>query len=366
MATNNFLERQSNFSARNQYLQYHHHVNDYPQFNNRLLHQTIHSMNCTYPFREPSQSVAETFFQSQNCQLSPLNGFHFERPHNHSVEEGNQHHDWNPRVSFQTHSTSFPSCSSSSLSCSTATSAVANIDYGYCVTKISSADASDAESAMKSRGGRKPPSNLPKQNISSSSSKKKRKHPTQTGNKRRPPHEYQVSVEGQGNHGSNFFPASNLSSYSSTSEQSAVERTEHSKSGTTQFNLTHANRKNDEVVSDPSNQSQTSKEKNLQREGQDFSENSMEGDTSNNSPNEGQNQNNDRTKSTPNRRRIRHNFTPNQSKCLEEVFDSVTHYPDFGLLLQHSKKLRLPVERIQVWFQNRRAKFRRNSMLHLN
>ena len=61
------------------------------------------------------------------------------------------------------------------------------------------------------------------------------------------------------------------------------------------------------------------------------------------------------------RRRIRHNFTSGQSKSLEEVFDNVTHYPDYGLLADLGKKLRLPIERIQVWFQNRRAKFRRNS-----
>lgn len=68
-------------------------------------------------------------------------------------------------------------------------------------------------------------------------------------------------------------------------------------------------------------------------------------------------------KQPENRRRVRHNFTSNQSKSLEDVFDSVTHYPDFSLLTDLSRKLKLPVERIQVWFQNRRAKFRRNSML---
>lgn len=61
------------------------------------------------------------------------------------------------------------------------------------------------------------------------------------------------------------------------------------------------------------------------------------------------------------RRRIRHNFSSSQTKALEGVFESVTHYPDFTLLDDLSRRLKLPLERIQVWFQNRRAKFRRNT-----
>lgn len=63
------------------------------------------------------------------------------------------------------------------------------------------------------------------------------------------------------------------------------------------------------------------------------------------------------------KRRIRHNFTPNQIRTLESSFDLVTHYPDFNSMQELSNKLKLPIERIQVWFQNRRAKFRRNSQM---
>lgn len=61
------------------------------------------------------------------------------------------------------------------------------------------------------------------------------------------------------------------------------------------------------------------------------------------------------------KRRTRHNFSVSQTKALEESFDLVTHYPDFNAMDELSKRLGLPVERIQVWFQNRRAKFRRNT-----
>ena len=61
------------------------------------------------------------------------------------------------------------------------------------------------------------------------------------------------------------------------------------------------------------------------------------------------------------KRRTRHNFSSCQTKALEESFDLVTHYPDFNAMDELSQSLELPVERIQVWFQNRRAKFRRNT-----
>ena len=60
------------------------------------------------------------------------------------------------------------------------------------------------------------------------------------------------------------------------------------------------------------------------------------------------------------RKRCRHNFTDKQSSVLEKVFDVTTHYPDWVTVLDLAKRLKLPSERIQVWFQNRRAKFRRN------
>ncbi|RWS01880.1 intestine-specific homeobox-like protein [Dinothrombium tinctorium] len=61
------------------------------------------------------------------------------------------------------------------------------------------------------------------------------------------------------------------------------------------------------------------------------------------------------------KRRFRNNFTIHQTSILERVFEQSTHYPDYSTLSQISKQLKLPISRIQVWFQNRRAKFRRNS-----
>lgn len=61
------------------------------------------------------------------------------------------------------------------------------------------------------------------------------------------------------------------------------------------------------------------------------------------------------------KRRTRQNFSSSQTKALEQSFDLVTHYPDFNAMEELSKRLNLPVEKIQVWFQNRRAKFRRNT-----
>ncbi|GMR60542.1 hypothetical protein PMAYCL1PPCAC_30737, partial [Pristionchus mayeri] len=58
------------------------------------------------------------------------------------------------------------------------------------------------------------------------------------------------------------------------------------------------------------------------------------------------------------KRRFRTNFTEAQSAILEEAFRS-SHYPD-----QHTKRsmaiaLSIPEDRVTVWFQNRRAKWRR-------
>lgn len=68
----------------------------------------------------------------------------------------------------------------------------------------------------------------------------------------------------------------------------------------------------------------------------------------------------DGKRSVGERKRCRHNFTDKQSSVLEKVFDVTTHYPDWITVLDLAKRLKLPSERIQVWFQNRRAKFRRN------
>ena len=61
------------------------------------------------------------------------------------------------------------------------------------------------------------------------------------------------------------------------------------------------------------------------------------------------------------KRRSRQNFTPKQLARLEQVFDQSTHYPDWTTLSELATELKLPAERAQVWFQNRRAKFRRNA-----
>lgn len=63
------------------------------------------------------------------------------------------------------------------------------------------------------------------------------------------------------------------------------------------------------------------------------------------------------------RNRTRQNFSLNQTRILEEVFDDNTHYPDYHQIKSLSKRLKISTERIQVWFQNRRAKFRRNTIL---
>lgn len=62
------------------------------------------------------------------------------------------------------------------------------------------------------------------------------------------------------------------------------------------------------------------------------------------------------------KRRNRHTFSPKQISVLEKIFDLSTHYPDTCTLVSLSKKLKLPIERIQVWFQNRRAKYRRGQI----